>query len=272
MTLVNAETGEIVEVLTEREARSLTERIRVLLDGITNQTEKVIGLIHDAQQGQAWAALGYRSWTEYAAREFADAFPRLTKVEQISIAAELSAMGMSLRAVSAVTSVPKSTIADNLAGVRDRTPDAPETPEPEETPDLGPTAPGRAAETGVVDPPPAPAPIADSTPRPVTGIDGKTYTRPTPAPTPQPHLAPVVYEAEWDEQDRAEELASNLARNISLLFALTVPERRAEFIDTWHRGVDHRPVLGQNFVTPGHMRRLSEALATFAHEWELADV
>jgi hypothetical protein len=61
-----------------------------------------------------------------------------------------------------------------------------------------------------------------------------------------------------------------LARNLSGLYALTSPERRAEFVDTWTTGTaDLRP-LGADFVTPKHMRDLSAALLDFATEWENA--
>lgn len=75
---------------------------------------------------------------------------------------------------------------------------------------------------------------------------------------------------EFTEQDRAEELAGNLARNLSLLYAVTNPDRRAEYIAAWVPGTRSRPTLGQNFVTPRHMRALAEALQTFATEWEHA--
>ena len=60
MTLVNAETGEVVSELTPDEARDLTERIR---DGLTLTWQLVV----EAHDRRAWKALGYasfRSWVE----------------------------------------------------------------------------------------------------------------------------------------------------------------------------------------------------------------
>jgi hypothetical protein len=94
----------------------------------------------------------------------------------------------------------------------------------------------------------------------------------SPAPARPIHQAPVANKDEWSEQDRAEELAGNLARNLSLLYAITNPDRRADYIATWRLGTQSRPVLGQNFITPEHMRRLADALNDFAKEWETADV
>ena len=113
----------------------------------------------------------------------------------------------------------------------------------------------------------APGVATPDAPRPpVTGIDGKTYSRPEPKPAP----APVAPDDEFTDQDRAEELASNLASILSLLYAVTNPERRAEYIANWRLGTRARPVLGAQFVTPTHMRTLAEALRSFASEWENA--
>lgn len=121
--------------------------------------------------------------------------------------------------------------------------------------------PTEAASSERVDCPPPAAP-------PVTGIDGKTYQRPRSTPKPIHH----PQEDEWTAQDRAEELARNLSRNLSLLYALVNPERRAEYIATWHAGIRDLAPLGSDFITPKHMRELSAALLDFATEWENADV
>ena len=60
MTLVNAETGEVVSELTPDEARDLTERIR---DGLTLTWQLVV----EAHDRRAWKALGYssfRAWVQ----------------------------------------------------------------------------------------------------------------------------------------------------------------------------------------------------------------
>lgn len=63
MTLVNAETGEILAACTPDEARALTDRIR-------EAAERVWSLLLEAHERQAWAALGYSSWRDYAVSEF----------------------------------------------------------------------------------------------------------------------------------------------------------------------------------------------------------
>jgi hypothetical protein len=63
VTLVNAETGEVVARCTPDEARHLTERIRDAVGAVWS-------LLVEAHERQAWAALGYGSWREYATAEF----------------------------------------------------------------------------------------------------------------------------------------------------------------------------------------------------------
>jgi hypothetical protein len=63
MTLVNAETGELVEQCTEAEARALTDSIRATADALWS-------LLLEAHERRAWAALGYDRWEDYVATEF----------------------------------------------------------------------------------------------------------------------------------------------------------------------------------------------------------
>lgn len=63
MTLVNAETGEVVAACTPDEARALTERIRSTADALW-------ALLLEAHERRAWAALGYGSFVDYAEAEF----------------------------------------------------------------------------------------------------------------------------------------------------------------------------------------------------------
>lgn len=63
MTLVNAETGEIVTLLSKDAARKLTDEIKQDAQALSDK-------LVQAYDGRAWAALGYSSWREYAAAEF----------------------------------------------------------------------------------------------------------------------------------------------------------------------------------------------------------
>lgn len=63
MSLVNADTGEIVAYCTPDEARSLTERIKAT-------AESLWSLLGEAHDRKAWAALGYETFSDYATAEF----------------------------------------------------------------------------------------------------------------------------------------------------------------------------------------------------------
>lgn len=62
MTLVNADTGEVVARCSPDEARALTERIRSTADALW-------ALLLEAHERQAWKALGYGRWEDYVAAE-----------------------------------------------------------------------------------------------------------------------------------------------------------------------------------------------------------
>jgi hypothetical protein len=63
VTLVHAETGEIVAQLDPDEARSLTESIKA-------SASRLYHLVVQAHEGQAHRALGYATWAEYWQAEF----------------------------------------------------------------------------------------------------------------------------------------------------------------------------------------------------------
>lgn len=162
MTLVNVATGEVVQTLDERDARRLTDRIRLLAESVADQIARMADLIEQARVGSAWLALGYRSWPEYVAGEFAGILPRLDREPRQEFVRELAARGMSTRAIAPVVGQSHMTVARDLAGVTDVTPQTPG----------GGVVPAHF-EQG------ATTANGTATPRPpVTGIDGKTYTRP----------------------------------------------------------------------------------------------
>lgn len=271
MTLVNAETGEIVEfdrAAAERRAQQIEARLSAIGESFTAAMQK----IREAIEHRDDIALGYRSPGDYISARFGRALSGLPVEMRREAVRELTEAGMSTRAIAPIVDVTRQMVSKDRAALAGGNRVATsQTPEPAaegeaetgsgQTPERGKGEPVAGSPTSPpLDGRPAPTP----SPAPVVGIDGKTYSRPTPRPK------PVVNEDEWSEQDRAEELAGNLARNLSLLYAVTNPERRADYIATWRLGTRSRPVLGQNFITPTHMRRLADALRDFADEWEQA--
>lgn len=99
---------------TQEQARALTDRIKVAVEGTWL-------LIQEAYTSRAWAALGYGTWDAYCNAEFGTARLRLPREERQEVVASLRESGMSLRAISAATGVSPAT-AMRDARVSDETP------------------------------------------------------------------------------------------------------------------------------------------------------
>lgn len=117
MSLVDADTGEVIETLTADQARALTDRIKVAVEATWH-------LVIEAYQGRAWATLGYSSWDDYCTREFGTSRLRLPREERQEVVASLRDSGLSLRAIAAATGESKDTVAREIrSGVSPATPD-----------------------------------------------------------------------------------------------------------------------------------------------------
>ena len=158
---------------------------RELTDRIKVGVEAIWELVKQAFQSRAWAALGYDSWDDYCTREFGTSRIRLPREERQEVVASMREIGMSVRAIAAATGSGTRTIQRDLqAGVaNDHT----------------------------------------STPAPITGTDGKTYT-PKPRPEPEEEPAPP----EWEDvgtipQSRLKDIARPTAIPQSELDELNNP-------------------------------------------------
>lgn len=176
-------------VMSRSDAERLTERIRHTANTFVEAKEKLSRFIQEAQAGRAHEALGFRSWTEYVSQVFSDTpLMRLSRDERRELVGELSESGMSTRAIAPIVGVSSKTVSQDRS--EQVLPEV--TPEPREIFEVhsgsGFVGPGEEIEvdttttydreTGeVVDERPY------EEPRRVTGIDGKTYTRPEPAPS-----------------------------------------------------------------------------------------
>lgn len=96
------------------EARTVTVKIKALLASITTTIDKTVDLIEKARAGDAHLAMGYSSWTDYVAGEFADALSGLERAERIPVTAKLTETGMSRRAVSSVLGTSVGTVHSDL--------------------------------------------------------------------------------------------------------------------------------------------------------------
>lgn len=158
MSLAIIETGEVVEEMSRVEAERITARITDKLDAIADNLEQVLPLIGEALTRDAWKALGYASPTAYVSERFAGALTRLSPDVRRPVVAQLSAAGMSTRAIAPVVGVTQRQVSTDVRS------------------DFSPTpAPPISDETSA---PSAPSPA--SVPTKIIGMDGKEYSRPEP--------------------------------------------------------------------------------------------
>lgn len=146
--MVDADTGEVVDLLDRSEARDLTDRIKVELSATWD-------LITEAYQRRAWAALGFDTWDAYCKGEFGASRIKLPSEERREVVSSLRDAGLSTRAIAAATGASRNTVRSDLKQVGQSDP-------PERT-EVEPRFKGGT---------PKPAPK-------VTGTDGKTYTKTT---------------------------------------------------------------------------------------------
>lgn len=170
MTVVNVETGELVDLLDREQAERLTTRISLKLDAMADTYVGVMPLIREAIVRQAYVALGYRSVGEYVADRFGGSLGKLGVEIRREVVRELTDAGMSTRAIAPVVGVSDRQVRYDVGRVS-HLPEAPE--------------------GGAVDEPETVAPRS-----PVTGIDGKTYT--PPKTRPQRALPDQFFDAAFD--------------------------------------------------------------------------
>jgi len=207
---------EIVVRMSAADARAITDRIKV---GV----EAVWELITQAYTERAWDALGYGSWDEYCTREFGTSRLRLPREERSEVIASLRESGLSTRAIAAATGINRETVRQEITSGDKKLPPAMPTVEEafDHVLDAHGTALDELARHDEQELPPlpenymnVPGAVTDSTPgqtdrvrdaitrardtaaekpapKPVTGLDGKTY-HPQPAAPKEPRRKPIT--------------------------------------------------------------------------------
>lgn len=158
MTLVNAETGEVVEPMSEADARRLTERIRITATNYAETKAKLLELVDMAKAGAAHVSLGYKSWTAYLSDVLSDEPLRLARDDRRELVPRLRDEGMSTPAIAKVLGVNAETVRRDDIAATSANAEVDEPPKVRETEGLD----GRVRLT-VVASPPAPR---RATPRP----------------------------------------------------------------------------------------------------------
>lgn len=233
--------------MSEHDARRITERIRLTAFTARESLEKLQALVAEAQEGQAHLALGYASWTAYLADVLGDEPLRLPRDQRQQLVGYLAGEGMSTRAIAPIVGADQATVVRDLRRGDANASPAPRAteagrdfpPEPvsvdpvtgevhddcppdattggEVTPPVDQSV---AAGAGVEEPGEAVEAISPTPPaRPaVTGLDGKTYTRPEPRKAQRRSLVDDARDAGQELRkalDRVERIAADdrLARN-----------------------------------------------------------
>jgi lambda repressor-like predicted transcriptional regulator len=152
---------EVLVPLTLEAAEKLDGRIRRLAKQAGDQLVQVGRLLDEAKAGRIHEALGHVSWTAYVADAVGGQL-QLSSESRQAMVQLMAGEGMSVRAIATATGVSKSTVSNDLTQVsNDWTPEH----------DSG--------DSGVQE-------LDTSSPAQesaiVTGLDGKTYTKPRPKP------------------------------------------------------------------------------------------
>lgn len=98
---------------THEEARALTDRIKIAVEGTWQ-------LIREAYTSRTWAVLGYDTWDAYCTAEFGETRLRLPREERREVVASLRDSGLSVRAIAAATGVNRETIRQEVAATGDK--------------------------------------------------------------------------------------------------------------------------------------------------------
>jgi hypothetical protein len=97
-----------------QEARRRRDRIKLLLTSMTEQTNKVAAILEEAQTNEDHLTLGYKSWTAYIAGEYTGLLAELNRAQRRVAVGELTAAGMSTRAIASVVGTSQKTVVKDL--------------------------------------------------------------------------------------------------------------------------------------------------------------
>lgn len=253
MTIVNHDTGEITDAMTPDAARKMTTQAQQEFKSSADHFKNGWALIELAVLGGGHVSLGYRSPGDYLHAEFDGLLSNLDVAERRLAVKEMSALGLSSRAIAPVLGVShKTVVKDNQV--------VPEVP-PAESPQAEVSRPSvvRDATTEA-----APGAIS---PRPaVTGLDGKVYKMPE-----RPRLAAVpetpVLDGQAAEYANAEKASKSLSNAIAKLLEFQHPNMREAMRRYWSMASNEVPPTPRRDVTPEQMRAAAQGLLALADEW-----
>jgi hypothetical protein len=216
-------TTDLVALATAEEARALTDRIKVAVEGTWH-------LITEAAMRGAHLALGYATWDDYVTREFGSSRLRLPREDRPEVLGSMRDAGMSVRAIASATNLARNTVRKELREVGQI--DPPATPEPiaadidviepyDDEPALTEEECEALDRENDLDGPELSdaelARQAEEIERRVTGTDGKSYPIPTPA-APKAPARKAITDSFW-------QAAYDLGKKVQTLTNLAADDR-----------------------------------------------
>jgi len=173
----------VAPMRTEIDARRHLTRIRLTAGIVRENMPKLQALIDEARDCGDDRLLGYASWTAYVSDAFSDEPMRLPREERQQLVAMLAGEGMSTRAIAPIVGVDNKTVHNDIK--RAAAPVENSTPEPAPSNSFADQI-ARDVEEAVIANPqtgevidaPEVAPEAVPTTKPITGLDGKSYSAP----------------------------------------------------------------------------------------------
>ena len=188
-------------VMGADDARRLTERIRITATNARESLTKLQELVEEAQHGQAHVALGYRSWQAYIADVFGDEPMQLRAPEERrEIVQWLTAEGMPPNAIAPVVGVTRQRVSQIRAEIEGASDLHPERGPLTLTPEVA-EAHTESVNRGITHVQRERV-VEREERRTVTGMDGKTYTRPAPPPEPTPAAPEVIAPREFKPEPK----------------------------------------------------------------------
>ncbi|GAB3125759.1 hypothetical protein [Glaciibacter psychrotolerans] len=209
-------TVAVIPQMTHDEAETITEQITFRLDAIADNYEVVMPLIREAIERGAHDVLGYPSVGAYVSDQFGGALSRLGVEVRREVVRELSAAGMSTRAIAPIVGVTRQMVSKDIHANEVATELPPELSDaPGTTQRL--TGANSASEanfpalaavnldTGEVFD--APTTVTEThTVKTVTGLDGKTYKTQEPKTPQRRALTETARDTGWELHKTIEKL------------------------------------------------------------------
>ena len=193
--------------LTRSEARELT-------DCIKGAIAIAWDLIVKAYDERAWTALGYAKWDEYCEAEFGTTRLRLPREERAEVVASLRESGLSIRAIASATGLSKNTVQSDVSQIGTTAPGGVTESTPGQTDRVAAALAAAQAKQDVA--PVEPIVVTpEMMPERITGIDGKSYPKPTVATKPR----------RWPISNDAVKISLELSRVVNRMRKLVDDDR-----------------------------------------------